>query len=145
VIRKCSVVLSEDQEAQLLEVVSRGVANARTIRRAHTLLYAWEGYGDEEIAERLRCSPNTVANTRKAFRDRGLASLHDKPRPGAVRKLDGEAEAHLVALACSGAPEGKAHWTMQLLADQLVVLGLVDSISDETVRRVLKNRRSSRG
>lgn len=143
--RKCSVVLGEDQEARLLEIVSRGVANARTIRRAHTLLYAWEGLGDEQIAERLRCSPSTVANTRKAFRNRGLASLYDKPRPGAVPKLDGQAEAHLVALACSEAPEGKDHWTMQLLADRLVVLGLVDSISDETVRRVLNNRRSSRG
>lgn len=144
-IEKCSVVLSEDEEARLVEMVSRGVAPARTIRRAHSLLYAWEGYGDEQIAERLRCSPNTVRNTRLAFRDRGLACLYEKPRPGAKPKLDGDAEAHLVALACSDAPPGKDHWTMQMLADQLVVLGLVDSVSDETVRRVLKNRRSSRG
>ena len=144
-ITKCSVVLSEDQEARLLEVVTRGVASARTIRRAHTLLLAWEGRTDEQIGELLHCSPNTVANTRKDFRERGLESLYEKPRPGAVPKLDGNAEAHLVALACTDPPEGKAHWTMQLLADQLVSLGLTDSISDETVRRVLKNRGSSRG
>jgi len=145
VIEKCSVVLSKDQEARLVEMVSRGVAPARTIRRAHTLLYAWEGYSDERIAELLRCSPNTVRNTRKAFKDRGLDSLYEKPRPGAKPRLDGKAEARLVALACSQAPDGKSHWTMQLLADQLVVLGLVDKVSDETVRRVLKNKTSSRG
>lgn len=144
-IEKCSVVLSEDQEGRLVEIVSRGAANARTIRRAHTLLYAWEGYSDERIAELLRCNPNTVRNTRKDFKDRGLSCLYEKPRPGATPKLDGNAEAHLVALACSEAPDGRGHWTMQLLADKLVVLGLVDSVSDETVRRVLKNRRSSRG
>jgi transposase len=145
VFRKCGVVLSDDQEARLLEMVSRGVASARTIRRAHTLLYSWEGYSDERIAELLHCSPNTVANTRKAFRDRGLASLHEKPRPGAKRRLDGHAEAHLVALACSEPPEGRSHWSMQLLADSLVTLSLTDSVSAETVRRVLKNKRSSRG
>jgi transposase len=139
------VVLSEDQETRLVEIVSRGVANARTIRRAHTLLYAWEGYNDERISELLRCSPNTVRNTRKAFKERGLDSLYEKPRPGATPRLGGQAEAHLVALACSQAPEGRGHWTMQMLADQLVVLGLVDKVSDETVRRVLKNGRSSHG
>lgn len=144
-IEKCSVVLSEDQSARLVEIVSRGVAKVRTIRRAHTLLYAFEGLSDEAIAERLHCSPNTVRNTRRAFRERGLDSLYEKPRPGARPRLDGKAEAHLVALACSQAPEGKGSWTMQMLADQLVVLGVVDKVSDDTVRRVLKNRRSSRG
>jgi len=144
-IKKCTVVLTRDQESHLLEMVTRGTAPARTIRRAHTLLYAWEGLPDEEIAERLRCHPNTVANTRKDFRERGLKGLYDKPRPGAKRKLDGRAEAHLVALACSGPPDGKGHWTLKLLADQMVVLGHADSLSYETVRRVLANRGSSLG
>jgi transposase len=129
----------------LLELVTRGNAKARTIRRAHTMLYAWEGLGDEEIATRLHCHPNTVAHTRKDFQERGLACIYDKPRPGAARKLDGRAEAHLVAVACSDPPEGASHWTLQLLADEMVVLGYTDSVSRMTVSRVLANRRSSRG
>ncbi len=143
--KKCTVVLDKDQESHLLEMVTRGTAPARTIRRAHSLLYAWEGVPDEEIAERLRCHPNTVANTRKDFRERDLLCLYDKPRPGAKPKLDGRAEAHLVALACSEPPEGRDHWTLQLLADRMVILDHVDSLSGETVRRVLRNRRSSHG
>jgi transposase len=144
-LKKYTVRLTQEQEKGLTELVSRGTANARTIRRAHTLLLAWEGRTDEEIASVMRCCPETVAKTRQRFTDRGMASLRDRPRPGAARKLDGAAEAHLVALACSDPPEGRGAWTMQLLADQLVVLGVVDSVCDETVRRVLKNRRSSRG
>ena len=143
--KKWTVLLSKEQEEQLLELVTRGTASARAIRRAHTLLLAWEGKTDEEIAAVLRCSATTVAMTRQRFKERGLASLQDRPRPGQKRKLDGRAEAHLVALACSTPPDGRAHWTMQLLADQLVTLRLVDSVSDETVRQVLKNRRSNRG
>jgi len=143
--RKCGVVLSREQEAQLVELVTRGVAGARTIRRAHTLLYSSKGYSDERIAELLHCSPGTVVNTRKAFRDRGLACLNERPRPGAKRCLDGNAEAHLVALACSTPPEGRSRWTLRLLADRLVTLNLTPSIAPETVRRVLKNNRRSRG
>lgn len=144
-LKKYNVRLTEEQEKTLTELVTRGTANARTIRRAHTLLLAWEGKTDEQIAELMRCCPETVAKTRRRFEDRGLVSVYDRPRPGAARKLDGEAEAHLVALACSQPPTDRGHWTMQLLADQLVVLGVVDTVSDETVRRVLKNRKSSRG
>jgi transposase len=144
-LKKWTVHLTKDQEESLLETVSRGTANARTIRRAHTLLYAWEGLADEEIAQRLRCHVNTVATTRKNFQKRGLACIYDKPRPGAKRKLDGHAEAHLVALSCSDAPDGEGHWTLQLLADQMVVLGYTKSISRTTISRVLANRRSSRG
>jgi transposase len=144
-LKKITVVLTPDQEGRLLEMVTQGVASARTIRRAHTLLYAWEGFTDERIAELLHCSVGAVVNTRKAFRDRGLDAVYEKPRPGRERRLDGRAEAHLVALACSDPPDERKTWTMQLLADRLVTLGVVDSVSDETVRRVLKNRRSSRG
>ena len=144
-LKKYTVLLTAEQEKTLTELVTRGKANARTIRRAHTLLLAWEGHTDERIAEAMHCCVETVAKTRQRFTDRGLASLYDRPRPGAARKLDGHGEAQLVAIACTQAPDGHGHWTMQLLADKLVALNVVDSVSDETVRRVLKNRRSSRG
>jgi transposase len=122
---------------------TRGKESARTIRRADTLLLALEGKTDEEIAEVLRCSPDTVAGTRRAFDGRGLKCLYDRPQPGQKRKLDGRSEAHLVALAFSNAPEGRSRWTMQALVDEMVFLGHVDSISDDTIRRVLKKIRNS--
>ena len=143
--KKYMVHLTSEQERTLLEMVTRGQESARTIRRAHTLLMAWEGKTDVEIAEVVRVVPETVAKTRRAFEERGLKCLYDRPRPGKKRKLDGRGEAHLVAIACSTPPEGRARWTYQALADEMVTLGHVDSISDETVRRVLKNRRSSHG
>ncbi|RKY62069.1 MAG: hypothetical protein DRP95_02040 [Candidatus Latescibacterota bacterium] len=87
-----------------------------------------------------------MRNIRKRFAEEGLeAALNERPHPGAKPKLDGKQEAFLVALACSDPPEGREHWTMQLLADRLVELGVVESISDETVRRVLKKTTSSPG
>lgn len=144
-LRKVGVILTKEQETALLEMVTKGTAGARPIRRAHSLLLSWEGQTDAQIAAVLRCHEYTVAEVRQRFAERGMASLYDKPRPGQKRRLDGAAEATLVALACSDPPEGRARWSMQLLADQLVTLGVVTSCSDETVRRVLKNRRSSRG
>jgi len=90
----------------------------------------------------------TVERVRQRFVEEGLEAAlgHKKPdRPSRQRKLDGRAEARLIALACSVPPEGRTEWTMQLLADQLVQLKVVDAVSDETVRRVLKKTRSSRG
>jgi transposase len=105
-----------------------------------------EGAKDEAIAESLHVSVPTVRRTRQRFAKESLDdALSERPRPGAKRKLDGKGEAFLVALACSDAPEGREHWTMQLLTDRLVQLELVDSISDETVRRVLKKGTSNPG
>jgi len=88
----------------------------------------------------------TVERVRKRFVEEGLeASLSERPRPGATRKLDGHQEAYLVALASSHPPEGKRRWTMQMLADKLVRLEVVEEISDETVERTLKKGASSRG
>ncbi len=143
--KKFTVHLTKVQEATLLELVTRGTAGAQPIRRAHTLLMAWEGHTDEEIAEFVRCCTNTVYKVRRRFTERGLESLYDKARPGRKRLLDGRAEAHLVALACSDPPEGRSTWTLRLLADQLVAMDVVDGVSRDTVRRVLKNRRSSHG
>lgn len=88
----------------------------------------------------------TVERIRKRFVEEGLeAALSERPRPGATRKLNGHQEAYLVALACGDPPEGKKRWSMRLLADRLVELGVVDGISDETVRRTLKKGTLSRG
>lgn len=132
------VVLDEETRARLLLLIGQGNAPARVIRRAHSLLLSSEGKRDPEIAAALHEHYGTVARTRKRFCEEGLeAALHDKPRPGAMPKLDAAGEAHLIALACSTPPEGRAVWTMQLLADRLVELEVVDSISDEAVRRRL--------
>jgi len=102
---------------------------------------------DEDIAKTFRCHRNTVANVRQRFVEQGLdGALERKERktPPVPRKLDGRGEARLIAVACSAAPEGRAKWTMQLLADELVTLGVVESISDETVRQTLKKTNLSR-
>ena len=94
----------------------------------------------------LDTSSTTVERTRKRFVEGGLEkALNEDPRPGQQRKLDGRGEAHLIALACSQAPAGHSHWTLRLLAGKLVELGVVDSISHETVRQTLKKTRSSPG
>lgn len=140
------VELNEEDRVRLLLLVRQGSAPARVIRRAHVLLRSSEGAFDHEIAEALHTHPATVQRVRRRFFEEGVdAALYDRARPGAEPRLDGKAEAFLVALACSKAPEGREHWSMQMLADKIVELGLVESISDETVRRVLKKTRRSRG
>ncbi len=140
------VRLNEEEQEYLTTLISRGVAKARMISRARILLLAHRGWSNSAIAAALQLSDNTVWSICKRFVQEGVeASLNDRSRPGAKAKLDGKQEAFLVALACSEAPQGKEHWTMQLLADRLVELGVVDEISDETVRRVLKKTTSSPG
>lgn len=140
------VVLSEEDRVRLLLLIRQGSAPARVVRRAHVLLRASEGAFDHQIAEALHTHPTTIQRVRRRFAEEGLdAALYERPRPGAEPKLDGKAEAFLVALACSDPPEGREHWSMQMLADKLVELSLVEAISDETVRRTLKKTRRSRG
>ena len=110
------------------------------------LCKADEGLTDQQVAEALMVGPATVGRVRQRFVEGGLQrALNDLPRPGQRRKLDGKQEAHLVAVACSAAPEGHTRWTLRLLADEAVKLELTDSISRETVRQVLKKTNSSRG
>lgn len=136
-----NVNLTEDERTYLLNLFKGGKHPARKLNRARILLLADEGKNDEAIEEVLHISFSTVKRTRKKFAEGGLEhALNELPRPGGERKLEGKQEAFLVALACSNPPEGRKTWTMQLLADRLVELGTVDSISDETVRRVLKKR-----
>jgi transposase len=114
--------------------------------RARVLLSAAEDRLDQDTAAAVRCSERTVQRVRQRFVEGGLDSaLSERPRPGAERLLDGRAEAHLIALSCSTPPDHRPRWTMQLLADRLVKTGVVESVSDETVRRTLKKGRSSRG
>jgi transposase len=144
--KKYVVTLTDAERAHLLTLTKRGTASARKLSRAHTLLQADAGATDEAIAAALHSSIATVERTRKRFVEEGLeAALRERPRPGGHRKLDGKQEAFLIALACSTPPEGRACWTMQLLADRLVALQIIDAISDETVRRTLKKMPSSRG
>lgn len=133
------VELTRHERTELLGLLNKGVALARTLTRARILLAADAPKSDAEIAAALHVHPVTVERTRhRVTEGRITGALHDKPRPGGRPKLDGKQEAFLVALACSNAPSGRAHWTMQLLADRLVELGVVEAISDETVRRALK-------
>ena len=136
------VDLTPDERTDLLTLVGKGVAPARKLTRARILLLADKGKTDQEIADALHVHRVTVERTRRRFVEGGVErALSDKPRPGGRPKLDGKQAAHLVALACSAPPEGRSRWTMQLLADRLVEPALVDSISDETVRRTLKKTR----
>ena len=140
------VDLTEAEQNSLHELISKGNASARKITRARILLLAHQGKSDTAIGEALQAGRATVERTRKRFVEEGLAAcLKERPRPGKAPKLDGKQQALVVALACSDAPDGRGCWTMQLLADRVVELGLVESISDETIRRTLKKTSLSRG
>jgi len=151
--KKYLVTLTPDERDHLTGLLSAGKRSALTLARVRILLKADQADGgpawpDDRIAEALDCGVRTVERVRQRFVERGLeAALGRKPqdRPSRERKLDGRAEARLIALACSEPPDGRAAWTLQLLADKLVELRVVDSVCDETVRRVLKKTRSSRG
>ena len=132
------VQLSEEEGQELRRLVTVGNQSARVIRRAQTLLWSAAGKPDKEIAELLNVTVSTISNTRQKWVQEG--TVEDKPRPGRPPILDGKQEALLVALTCSDAPDGQEEWTMQLLADRLIELKVVDEISDETVRLRLKKR-----
>jgi transposase len=140
-MRKVYVVdLSEEEKAQLQSLTKKGKISARKLNRARVLLLANEGETDKQIAKAVGVGTSTVERIRKRFVMEGWleGALAERPRPGGKRKLSGRQEAYLLALASSDPPEGNKRWTMQLLADKLVELEVVDSVSDETVRRTLK-------
>jgi transposase len=139
------VELTDDERQRLREFTTKGVAAARRIRRARSLLLAADGVPDRAIAAAVGCCVATVENLRRRFAAAGLAALDDRPRPGAARKLDGTGEALLVGLAKSTPPQGRATWSLRLLADRLVELGAVEAVSEETVRRTLKKTGSRPG
>ena len=145
-VSKYKVELTQSERSALIETSGRGKPLARTVKRALALLKADEGLSDREAAAAVSISAATVARVRKRFVEEGLeAAINDRPRPGRGRKLNGRQEAHLVAITCSNAPEGHAHWTLQLLADQVVAMEFAGSISLETVRQILKKTNSNHG
>ena len=145
-VSKYKVELTQSERSALIETSGRGKPLARTVKRALALLKADEGLLDREVAEAVSLSAATVARVRRRFVEEGLeAAINDRPRSGRERKLSGRQEAHLVAIACSNAPEGHTNWTLHLLADKVVELEFAGSISLETVRRILKKTNSSRG
>lgn len=146
------IVLSEEQRAELRGLNAAGVAPARKLTRARVLLKAdhsevGPGWSDAMIAGALDMHPSTVLRIRRQFIEAGLEATLERKRPDRVyeRILDGEQEAHLIALTCSAPPDGHARWSLRLLADELVRLEVVETISHETVSQALKKTRSSPG
>jgi transposase len=137
--KKYIVTLSPEEREGLLKLTKAGEVSARKMKRAQILLKSDEGWKDREIIGALNTSGSTVERIRKRYVEGGLEkALNDDPRPGAKRKLDGRGEAYLLALTCSEAPDDHDHWALRLLADKLVEVGAVESISHETVRQALK-------
>lgn len=140
------VTLTDEERSRLDRLTRSGSASARMIRRARTLLLADAGRIDEDISAALGIGVSTVERTRRRYVEEGVeAALVERQRPGAEPKLDPKAQATVIALACTTAPEGRSRWTMQLLADRAVELRLAPDISREAIRRLLKKTGSSRG
>lgn len=144
-MKKYKVTLTRDEVDELTSITKKGKRNARVLKNALILLNVDEGeYGkaktDEEVAEVLQVTVRTIENIRKRFVMDGFEiALYGKPRQRTYdRKMDGDAEAHLIALSCSEPPEGYSRWSLRLLSEKMVELRYVDSLSHETVRRVLK-------
>lgn len=144
-MKKYIVDLTAVERDELLRLSRSGATTGRKLTRAGILLKADEGLEDEEIAEAVGTSVATIERTRQRFVEEGLGALSERPRLGPRPKLAAKGAAHLIAVACSTAPGGRKRWTLRLLADQAVELGLCAALSYETVRRLLKKTRSSRG
>jgi hypothetical protein len=151
--KKYLVTLTSDERGHLADLLRRGKTSALVLTRARILLKADQADGgpgleDAAIADDLGVGVRTVSRVRERFVERGFEDClrrKTQDKPSRERTLDGKAEARLIALACSDPPADRATWTMQLLADRLVELEVVDAVSDETVRRAMKKTGSSRG
>lgn len=150
--KKYPVVLDDTQRAELQQVIAAGRAPARHLAHARILLKADQSsdgpaWVDDAIADALEISQSTVSRVRKQFVEQGLAAALNRrmPRRPYTRKLDGAQEAHLIAVACTPPPAGQARWSLRLLADKLVELEVVEAVSYQTVRRVLKKTSLSPG
>jgi hypothetical protein len=152
-MKKYKVTLTAEERNSLQGLIAAGKASAQKLAHARILLKAdaapdGPAWPDTRIAEAVEVNVTTVERVRERFVEHGLDAGLDRKqqaRPSRQRKLDGQAEARLVALACSDPPGGRARWTLRLLADKLVELEVVDTVSTETVRQVLKKTNSSRG
>ena len=146
------VTLTNEERAKLTAIVSKGKGNARRMRRAQMLLLADENqpdgaWKDADIAQALNAHARTVERTRETCVKAGVEAAlnHTRPKKKRSKVLDGAAEARLVQLACSEAPEGQERWTLQMLADRLIELEVVETVSRETVRTTLKKMNLSLG
>jgi len=145
-MKKYIVRLSREEQKSLKNLVTSGKGPARMFTRARILLKAdvgeeGPGWPDEKIAEALDVTVQTIERVRKQLVEEGMGAVLSRRKytqKVSRKKIDGDAEAHLIALACSESPEGYTRWSLRLLADRMVELGYVESISHEAVRRVLK-------
>ena len=152
-MKKYKVTLTAAERQQLSQLIASGNAAARKLTHARALLKADAGPGgpawtDQRIAQAVEVSVATVERLRQRFVEQGLDAALDRKkqdRPSRLRTLDGKAEARLIALACAEPPAGRVRWTLRLLADKLVELEIVETVSTETIRRTLKKTNSSRG
>jgi Homeodomain-like domain len=149
--KKYRVTLTAEERQELQSMIAKGKASARKLAHARVLLQvdeaeAKEGRTDEETAGALNLSVRTVERVRERFVEQGFAAalLPTPSKRVYARPFDGASEARLMALACSAPPEGKARWTLRLLAEQLVELQVLDTVSRECVRQALKKTNSSR-
>ena len=141
-----AVHLSTQEKGRLRKMIRAGRSSAQAITRARILLKTDEGWTAPQVSTALDVSERTVRRVKRRYVEEGLEEVlrhHNSPNP--YRKVDDRVEAHLIALACSPAPEGHEHWTLRVLAGKAVELGLVESLSHETVRLHLKKTPSSRG
>lgn len=135
------VNLKDEDREKLNQYIRRGKASARSLARARILLLADEGYSTEEIIDVLKTSRTTVNRIRKRYCQEGLSfAIDEKSRSGRPLKIDGTIEAQATLLSCSQPPEGRSTWTLKLIADKLVELEAIDSISRMSVQRILKKR-----
>jgi transposase len=138
-MRKEKLELTEMERQKLQELVRKGENKARVLTRARLLLLSDQGWDDQRVADALQIGRATVERIRRrAVRDSVEAALVDRPRPGSERKLNAKQEAQLVAIACSDPPPGRKRWTIRLLVEAVLQQGVVETISFETVRRVVK-------
>jgi len=144
-MKKYIVTLTDNEREDLEQMISTGKHSARKLTHARILLKADENaegphWTDEQICEAIGASLSTIGRVRQQFVEEGVDAAISRRKGSGIRelKIDGECEAHLVALTCSTAPEGQARWTLRLLAEKMVELEYIDSISHETVRRTLK-------
>lgn len=149
---KYAVMLTDEERADLRTLIGQGTAPARKLCHARILLKADQGDGgsawaDAAIAGALEIHSATVGRVRRAYVEQGLDAALERKTPDRLypRRLDGAAEAHLIALACSDPPAGRTRWTLRLLADELVRREVVETVSYETVRRTFEQTTSSRG
>jgi transposase len=143
---KFIVTLSADERTELRTLVRRGTASARRLTRARILLQADAALTDVEVAQAVGVGTATVHRIRQRCVEEGLAvALGERRRKGGTPKFTPKQHAHVIALACSTPPAGQARWTLRLLADRVVELGLAEHCSRETIRRTLKKTPSSRG